>query len=84
MESNKSSSNTMVVSAVFEENGHGGYVGYIQEINGVVTEGATLEEAKSNLLDAAKEMIQIKRKLGEHILDKPSLIIQPFEVDVDC
>jgi predicted RNase H-like HicB family nuclease len=84
MEETKQNSNTMVVSAVFEENGNGGYVGYIQEINGVVTEGSTLEETKSNLLDAAKEMIQIKRKLGEHILDKPSLIIQPMEVEVDC
>ena len=84
METSKGNQNTMVVSAVFEENGHGGYVGYIQEINGVVTEGDSLEEAKANLLDAAKEMIQIKRKLGEHILDKPSLIIQPMEVELDC
>lgn len=61
METSKGNQNTMVVSAVFEENGHGGYVGYIQEINGVVTEGDSLEEAKANLLDAAKEMIQLEQ-----------------------
>ena len=65
METSKGNQNTMVVSAVFEENGHGGYVGYIQEINGVVTEGDSLEEAKANLLDAAKEMIQLEQlKIG--------------------
>lgn len=77
-------SSTIVVSAVFEENGVGGYVGYIQEINGVVTEGRSLEEAKANLVDAAQEMISIKRQLGENILDKPSLIIQPMELDFEC
>ncbi|OXG00183.1 putative RNase H-like HicB family nuclease [Flavobacterium araucananum] len=84
MEKIKSSSHKMIVSAVFEENGHGGYLGYIQEINGVVTEGNSLEEARANLFDAAAEMIHIKRELGEHILDKPSLIIQSMELDVEC
>jgi predicted RNase H-like HicB family nuclease len=80
------SSNTIVLNAIFEKNGAGGYIGYVQEINGVVTEGATLDEATENLIDAAKEMISVKKKMGEHILDKPSLIMKPIELDMeyDC
>lgn len=74
-------SQTIILNAVFEENGVGGYTGYVQEINGVVSEGETFEKARENLIDAAKEMITVKKSLGEHILDKPSLIIQPIELE---
>lgn len=80
----KPNANTIVLNAIFEENGEGGYIGYVQEINGVVTEGKSLDEATENLIDAAKEMISIKRQLGEHILDKPSLIMKPIELDMEC
>jgi hypothetical protein len=37
------------LTAVFEEAEEGGYIAYIVEIQGVNTQGETLEEAKENL-----------------------------------
>ena len=39
------------LTAVFEE-AEGGYVAYVKEINGINTQGNTMEEAKDNLKDA--------------------------------
>ncbi len=40
------------LTAVFEEAHEGGYIAFIEEIPGVNTQGETLEEARSNLLEA--------------------------------
>jgi predicted RNase H-like HicB family nuclease len=46
------------LNAVYEPCKEGGYIGYIREINGVNTQGATLEETKENLLDALNIMFE--------------------------
>ena len=40
------------MTAVFEPCNEGGFIAYIQEIDGINTQGETLEEAKENLADA--------------------------------
>ena len=40
------------LTAVFEPCDDGGFIAYIQEIDGINTQGETLEEAKENLADA--------------------------------
>jgi len=40
------------MTAVFEPCDEGGFIAYIQEIDGINTQGETLEEAKENLADA--------------------------------
>ena len=46
------------LTAVYEPCKEGGYIGYIKEIDGVNTQGETLEETKENLLDALKFMFE--------------------------
>jgi predicted RNase H-like HicB family nuclease len=44
--------NTINLTAVYEPCEEGGYIAYIDEIQGINTQGETLEEAKENLVDA--------------------------------
>ena len=50
-------------TAVFEEAEEGGYVAYLEEMPGVNTQGETLEEAKANLEEAFKLVIETQRGL---------------------
>jgi predicted RNase H-like HicB family nuclease len=46
------------LTAIYEPSPDGGYIGYIKEIDGVNTQGETLEETKENLADALHFMFQ--------------------------
>jgi predicted RNase H-like HicB family nuclease len=39
------------LTAVYEENPKGGFIAFIPEIDGIVSEGATMEEAEENLME---------------------------------
>ena len=58
-------------TAVFEEvpaSEGGGYCAYVQELPGANTQGQTLEEARENLKDAIKLLLETRRDmLGEEI-----------------
>ena len=58
-------------TAVFEEvppAEGGGYCAYVEELPGANTQGATLEEARENLKDAIKLLLETRRDmLGEEI-----------------
>ena len=45
------------LTAVFEQHGND-YIAYIEEIPGVNTQGATMEEARANLLEALELTIE--------------------------
>ena len=55
----------MKFTAVFQPEEEGGYIAYIEEIPGVNTQGETLEEAKANLIDAFRLVIEERRRLAE-------------------
>ena len=40
------------LTAVFEKQKEGGYIGYVEEISGVNTQGETLDEVRNNLVEA--------------------------------
>ena len=52
-------------TAVFESAAEGGYVGYVEEIPGVNTQGETLEEARENLREALELVLEVRRELAE-------------------
>jgi len=52
------------LTAVFEKSTYG-YIGYIEELPGANTQGATLEETKSNLIEAIQLVIETNRRLAE-------------------
>jgi predicted RNase H-like HicB family nuclease len=50
------------LTAVFEPCNEGGYLAYIQEIQGINSQGETVEEAKENLSDAINLMFEELRQ----------------------
>jgi len=48
--------NNINLTAVFEPCDEGGYIAYIDEIQGINSQGETMEEAKENLADAINIM----------------------------
>ena len=50
-------------TAVFEQIGND-YIGYIEEIPGVNTQGATLEEARVNLQEALELVMDVRREMA--------------------
>ncbi|WP_174842830.1 type II toxin-antitoxin system HicB family antitoxin [Candidatus Oscillochloris fontis] len=68
----------MNLTAVFVEV-EGGIMAWIEEMEGVATQGATLAEARENLLDALAETLEARRELarrkqqGNAILSREAL-----------
>jgi predicted RNase H-like HicB family nuclease len=49
------------MTAVFEPCDEGGFIAYVQEIQGINTQGETIEEAKENLADAVNLVFEEMR-----------------------
>jgi len=55
---------TMRFTAVFEQVPEG-YIGFVEELPGANTQGATLEEARVNLEEAVELVLEANRLLAE-------------------
>jgi predicted RNase H-like HicB family nuclease len=51
-----------------------GYIGFVEELPGANTQGATLEEARENLKEAVELVIEANRQLTEELLDGQEVI----------
>jgi len=73
----------MVLTAVFEEVPEaegGGYVAFVEELPGAISEGDTLEEARENLRDAISLLLETNRELtrpeqGKRITREPIKVV---------
>lgn len=69
------------LTAVFEKVPEG-YIGFVEELPGANTQGATLEEARANLQEAITMVLEANRVLAEEALQgrdviRESLTISP-------
>ena len=57
----------MVLTAVFEEvsESEGGYVAYVEELPGAISEGDALDQARENLRDAISVLLEANRSLAK-------------------
>ena len=55
------------LTAVFQKSPYG-YIGYVEELPGVNTQGNTLEETKRNLIEAIKLVLEANKQLIEEEL----------------
>lgn len=55
----------MKFTAVFEPAKEGGYTCFVEEIPAAISQGETLSEARANLLDALKLVLECQRDLAE-------------------
>ena len=55
-----------------------GYIGFVEELPGANTQGATLDEARANLREAVSMVLEANRTLAEESLDGDDFIREPF------
>ena len=55
-----------------------GYVGFVEELPGANTQGATLEEARENLQEAIALVLEANRQLSEEALKGKRVIRETF------
>jgi predicted RNase H-like HicB family nuclease len=55
-----------------------GYAAFVEELPGANTQGATLEEARTNLLGAARMVLEANRQMAEEELHGQEVIREPL------
>jgi predicted RNase H-like HicB family nuclease len=60
-------------TAVFEQHGNW-WMGYVEEMPGANTQGATLEEARENLKDAVQLVMEANRELARRETEGKAVI----------
>ena len=53
----------MQLTAVFVSAPEGGYTAFVEEIPGAISEGETIEEARQNLSDALRMVLECNREI---------------------
>jgi predicted RNase H-like HicB family nuclease len=69
----------MKLTAVFEPAREGGYTCFVEEVPAAISQGETIEEAKANLLDALRLVLQCQRELAEKDLS-PNAVREPLQL----
>ncbi|MEW6683854.1 MAG: type II toxin-antitoxin system HicB family antitoxin [Nitrospirota bacterium] len=57
-----------------------GYIGFVEELPGANTQGATLEEARANLQEAVALVLEANRTLAEESLRGQDVIREPLSI----
>jgi predicted RNase H-like HicB family nuclease len=57
-----------------------GYIAFIEELPGANTQGATLEEARENLREAAELVLEANRAMAEESVEGTPVIREAFEL----
>ena len=66
-------------TAVFEKVPEG-YIGFVEELPGANTQGATLDEARDNLTEAVRLVLEANRTLSEESLSGKKVIREPLRL----
>jgi predicted RNase H-like HicB family nuclease len=69
----------MKLTAVFEPADEGGYVCWLEEMPGVQSQGETIEEARSNLIDALRLSLEYLREKSRKE-SSPGSLREQFEL----
>ncbi len=57
-----------------------GYIGFIEELPGANTQGATLKEARANLKEAAHLVLEANRTLAAEAIGGKDVIREPLKI----
>ena len=69
----------MEFTAVFQKVPEG-YIGFVEELPGVNTQGATLDEARANLAEAVELVLEANRVLSEESIKGQNVIREPLSL----
>ncbi len=67
----------MQFTAVFQQVPEG-YIGFVEELPGANTQGATLEEVRANLSEAVELVLEANRALSEESIQGQQVIRESF------
>jgi len=68
-------------TAVFEKHGKW-FIGYVEEIPGVNTQGRTLKEARANLKEALRLILRTNRRIAEKKISGLKVVKEPIAVNL--
>jgi predicted RNase H-like HicB family nuclease len=57
-----------------------GYIGFVEELPGANTQGATLDEARRNLTEATQLVLEANRELAEQDIAGQDVIREPLKI----
>ena len=57
-----------------------GYIGFVEELPGANTQGATLEEARTNLVEAVQLVLEANRALSQEATNGKDVIREPLRL----
>ena len=69
----------LVFTAVFKKVPEG-YIGFIEELPGANTQGATLDEARENLREAAELVLEANRALAREEMGESDVIRESLKI----
>ena len=72
----------MKLTAVFQKVPEG-YIGFVEELPGANTQGATLEEAREGLAEAVELVLEANRALSEESIQGKEVIREPLIVTAE-
>ena len=58
-----------------------GFIGFVEELPGANTQGATLEETRENLKEAVQLVLEANRELSEKSLSGKTVVKEPFVLE---
>jgi predicted RNase H-like HicB family nuclease len=70
---------TMKLSAIFQKVPEG-FIGFVEELPGANTQGATLDEVRNNLTEAVEIVLEANRALSEESIQGQQVIREPLIV----
>ena len=69
----------MKLSAIFQKVPEG-FIGFVEELPGANTQGATLDEVRNNLSEAVELVLEANRALSEESIQGQQVIREPLFV----
>lgn len=69
----------MQFTAVFQQVPEG-YIGFVEELPGANTQGATLDEARANLAEAVELVLEANRALSQESIQGQQVIRESFSL----
>ncbi len=73
----------MKLTAVYRKVAEG-YIGFVEELPGANSQGATLEAVRANLKEAAVLVLEANRQLTEESLQGEDVIREPLALPAAC
>ncbi len=69
----------MKLTAIFQKVPEG-FIGFVEELPGVNTQGATLDDVRNNLNEAVEHVLEANRVLSEEAIQGQQVIREPLFV----